>query len=229
MKYFLALIPVLLFISCMNSSNNKDEQKIVKSVAEPVKSTNEKVEVNSLENEEISLESWADLIKNAPENSKSEFYLKDFKIGNLICLDSTKFGEEIRRIYLLESSYLLSVKPNIGKFYPCIIYGQQYDCDQITNFLALTMIDSTFKSLGQIEFISGFGNDWEGSWDYRGIIRDSTLLIKRIDDVECLDEEGNPIEGYSHLEIDEKYKLNIDGSIQNISNDTINKKYCRQQ
>jgi hypothetical protein len=229
MRYLMILFSICLLTSCFNKSNRDYREEDSTMTEDTINKAKVDKDDNIKSDKNVKIETWSDLKKHAHDNSINEFYLRDYNISNLICLDSTKFGDAIKEVYSLKSSYLISVKENIGKYYPCVIYGQQYDCDEISNFLALLLIDSTFTGQGQIEFISGFGDDMEEQWDYHGLVKDSLLIIKRTDDFECVDLEGNKINGISYLEIESKLILEDEGEIKQVAIDTIAKRYCKQQ
>ncbi len=171
-----------------------------------------------------SIKTWNSLKSIAQYNSLSTFKIRDIDRNVITLLDSTKFGKKINKIYSLKSSYIIAVRENIGKYYPCIVLGEQYECDDIVKFLAVFMVDSTFNETGDFEFISGFGSDSEGEWDYFGTFKDSLLQIDRKSSFECYE---NDTESISKLQVQEKFELNSNGQIEEIKTDTIETKYCR--
>ncbi len=171
-----------------------------------------------------SIETWSSLKSIAKYNSLTTFGLKNIDKNVLTLLDSTKFGKRISKTSSLKSSYIVAVRKNIGKYYPCIILGEQYECDGIVKFLAVFMVDSTFEEAGDFELISGNGFDSEGEWDYAGTFKDSLLQIDRKNSYECYE---NNTEGISKLQVLEQFVLHPNGQIEEIKTDTIEIIFCR--
>lgn len=175
-----------------------------------------------------SVNTWDKLIDIAKYNNKSIFKLSSYSRNNLVRIDSTVFGKKIQETYHLKSSYIIAVKPKFGDFYPCVVYGQQYDCDDITNYIALFMIDSLLEKKGDFEIISGSWSDWEGSCNYFSELSDSIMTTSSSYSFECGEEMGRE-DGLNSFNTKEQFLINKNGEIISIQKDTLNKKYCRQQ
>ena len=171
---------------------------------------------------------WKDIKEVAPFSEYDTFRLDNFDRNNLYRLDSTRLGKSIKEAYFLESSYLLAVRKNEGKYYPCIIYGRQYDSDELTYFLALLMIDSTFNSTGSFDFISGEGISNDGEWNYFTVFTDSTFLINHKSIFPCEDMEGYPLgsDEVKYFEGIDEYKFQNNGSWELMKKDTITINFC---
>jgi hypothetical protein len=169
-----------------------------------------------------SINTWNSLKLIAKYNSLSTFKLINIDRNVIPLIDSTKFGKIINKAYSLKSSYIVAVKENIGKYYPCIVLVEKYECDDIVKSLALFMIDSTFNEIGDFEFISGYGSGPEGEWGYFGTFNDSVLKIFRKSSFECYDDA----ESISMLKVQSQFVINEYGQIVEIKTDTIEMKYC---
>jgi hypothetical protein len=172
-----------------------------------------------------SLKTWKKLKAVAKYNNKSGFKISDFDRSELIRLDSTIFGKKIHETYWLKSSYIIAVKPNIGAFYPCVIYGQQWDCDELSNFLAVCMLDSLLTQKGDFKFIAANWSDFDGDGYYSSVISDSVIKTTTSYSFENLDEEFARVDGLKSYETVEKILMTGDGKITSIKKDSMNMKY----
>lgn len=172
-----------------------------------------------------SLKTWNKLKEVARYNDKTSFKLSEFDRSKLIRLDSTIFGKKIHETYALKSSYIIAVKPNIGVFYPCVIYGQQYDCGEITNFIAICTLDSLLEKRGAFEFIAGGWSDYEGDCYYSGEFSDSIVNISSSYSFENLNEEFARPDSLKSFEIAKKMLVRKNGDIVTVKKDTLNLKY----
>ncbi len=170
-----------------------------------------------------SADSWEELRLLARSNSNT-FDLRGFDKNSLFRIDSTKLGRQINKENGFKSSYIISIKNNRGKFFPCIIYGEQYESDDLYSFLALGMIDSTFSDSGDLEFISSFGSDFGINYESYSTLNDSLLHILSFNTYDC---EEFP-EGISQLNLSEKFILTNEGKIKLHQRDTTNLINCKQ-
>ncbi len=167
------------------------------------------------------LHTWNDLKKAALDNKLSSFRVQNFIHENLISIDTTVFGTKIRNVYALESTHIVSVKNNIGKFYPCVVLGTQYDSDKKSSFLAVFMIDSTFSSRGDVTFIAADGTAFNENWEYTGVIKDAVLQIDYEGKFEC-----DELSEVSELRTKKQYEFTSKGEINLIRIDTLVATYC---
>lgn len=168
------------------------------------------------------IKTWADLKLYAKQTDNITYRHQNIDKSILAQLDTTIFGKYIQKTYALKSSYLLSVRPPFGNYYPCVIFVEQYDCDQLTSFIAVFMIDSTFNNTGDFEFISGSWEDTESSGDFYGTFDDSLLQIDKSVVFECEEADNN----LSNLETEQLFKLTTEGKIEEIRIDTSNIEFC---
>jgi hypothetical protein len=173
--------------------------------------------------EQGSADSWKQLRLLTRSNSKN-FDLRSFDRNSLFRIDSTNLGKYINKEHGFKSSYIISIKSNRGKFFPCIIYGEQYESDDLYSFLALGMIDSTFSDSGDLEFISSFGSDFGVNYESYSILADSILNILSFNTYDC---EEFP-EAISQLNLSEKFILTNAGKIKLLQRDTTNLINCKQ-
>jgi len=176
-----------------------------------------------------SLKTWKKLKSIAKYNDKTSFTLSEFDRSKLVRLDSTVFGKKIHETYALKSSYILAVKPNIGEFYPCVVYGQQFDCGQVTNFIAICMLDSLLQKRGTFDMIAGEWSDFEGDCQYSSELSDSIINKNSSYSFDVSAEELRRDDNIKSFDIKEKLVINRKGEILTIEKDTLNVKYFGKQ
>ncbi|MCI4670517.1 MAG: hypothetical protein MRZ79_20440 [Bacteroidia bacterium] len=170
-----------------------------------------------------SITNWLTLKATANYNDISSFNLRSIDKNSLVRIDSTIFGQIIYETHSLTSAYIVSVRESIGVYIPCVILVEQYESDQLMDFLALFLIDSTFSKIGDYTFISTNGSDYEEDWNYYATIKDSLLIIHSNSSFECLGED----EEIKSLKTKEFYHLTERGQIEEVKSDTTEIVYCR--
>ncbi len=233
MKTLLILSFSLILLSCgsqdvANKSPAPNSQPVDTVVTEAPNESSSPPKIQSLRYFETA-GIWDTLLKISTHQHLGNFHIKDFHKEELINIDSTSVAQAIREISSLKSVYPLRVFPHFDDLVSLVFFGEQYDADQITDFLAIATLNLESAKKGAVEALSARGEFMGESWEYFAEFQsDRGFRVTRIDQNTCVDEMGDSRAGeISLLKYVQVFDINSHGEIVTIKNDTLAIEYCK--
>jgi hypothetical protein len=242
MKYLILTLTAFLIISCGSKLENEEKSTFDNKIDQvdfkyenPIPISNSDVEPITESVMATTLTYfgkegvWDTIRAICPFNNTLKFHISDFNKTELTNIDSTTLFKYIQNIYRLKSVYPLRLLDLQHGWKGLVFFGEQYDSDEITDFLAFVTIDSNFRKKGELEFISGEGDFMGETWQYyTEFSNDSTFKLTRLDQKRCEDELGNQMTGeISELEYEQTFKITKSGKLNRISSDTLRLEKCK--
>lgn len=233
MKTLLILSTSLILLSCgsqdvANKSPAPDSQPVDTVVTEAPNEPPNPPKIQSLRYFETA-GIWDTLLKISPYQELGKFHIKDFHKEELINIDSSSVAQAIREVYSLKSVYPLRVFPHFDDLVSLVFFGEQYDADQITDFLAIATLNLESTQKGAVEFISGEAEFMGESWEYFTEFQsDRSFQVTQIYKNTCVDAMGDSIAGeISLLKYVQVFDINPQGEIVSVKKDTLAIEYCK--
>ncbi|MEM6801103.1 MAG: hypothetical protein AAF696_06840 [Bacteroidota bacterium] len=230
MKYLLCLLSIS-FLTCLGP-DNRAEKKLLKEIAQKLSTEQSSPDLLSdkhkpfyfFQKEGI----WDTLRSICPAMDRHSFHISDIEKASLTNIDSSIVFGYIHSIYGLSAVYPLKLLELPNSWKALIFWGEQYDSDRLTDFLAIATIDSTFDKQGEVSPISTQGDDMGESWEsYSEFLNDTTFRLIKEERFDCEEDIGNSMTGeISVLNYEEMYFIKPSGKIKLIRSDTLKLLRC---
>lgn len=167
------------------------------------------------------ISTWDQLMKAATYTS-NEFDIDEIDKNKYVRIDSTVFGKHLYKSLYIKSAYILAVEDKIGSYYPCIIFEEAYESDDVFSSVSLVMLDSALEEKVNHVTITSVWHDFNMKYASVGEVDSTNIAVTSRETYDCKNKETD----LKRLQLNEHYRLTELGQIQLVRVDTLDKQVC---